>query len=102
MMNIKISFIASLLSASASITTASNLFNTFRGKESNDTKNNSIVPVDKSSTNHSDKNTNARFMAKQLLKSAYASTILGKTSNILERYGYYTSVNGTFLVILML
>ncbi len=35
-------------------------------------------------------------MAKQLLKSASANAFLGKTSDVLECYGYHTSENGAF------
>ena len=96
MNNIKTLFTVSLIFASVKITTASNLFNTFCNAENNDTKNNTAIPTNKPSANHLEKNTNARFMAKQLSKSASANSILGKTSDILERYGFNASANGTF------
>ena len=97
MKNIKTLFTASLVLASVTIATASNLFNTLRNVESNDTKNGIVIPANRPSANHLEKNTNAKFMAKQLAKSASANAILGKTSDVLERYGYHTSANGTFL-----
>jgi hypothetical protein len=96
MKNIKTLFTASLVIASVTISTASNLFNTLRNVESNDTKNGIVAPANRPSANHLEKNTNAKFMAKQLSKSASANAILGKTSDVLERYGYHTSANGTF------
>lgn len=96
MKNIKTLFTASLVLASVTITTASNLFNTLRNIESNDTKTGIVTPVNRPSAKHLERNTNAKFMAKQLSKSASANAILGKTSDVLERYGYHTSSNGTF------
>ncbi len=96
MKNIKVLFTAGLVLASVTIATASNLFNTLRNVESNDAKNGIVIPSNKPSVNHLEKNTNAKFMAKQLAKSASANAILGKTSDVLERYGFHTSSKGTF------
>lgn len=96
MKNIKTLFAASLILASVTFATASNFFNTLRNVETNDTKNGMITPANRPSANHLEKNTNAKFMAKQLSKSASANAILGKTSDVLERYGYHSSSNGTF------
>lgn len=96
MKNIKVLFTAGLVLASVTIATASNLFNTLRNVESNDAKNGIVIPSNKPSVNHLEKNTNAKLMAKQLAKSASANVILGKTSDVLERYGFHTSSKGTF------
>ena len=96
MKNINTLFAVSLILASVTITTASNLFNTLRNAKSNDTKNSVTVPVSKPSVNHLEKNMNAKFMAKKLSKSAAANAILGKKSDVLKYYGYYISSNGTF------
>lgn len=96
MNNIKRLLTVSLVIASVSITSASNYFSTLRNLETTDTKDGNVSPANRPSTNHLEKNTNAKLMAKQLLKSASANAILGKTANILERYGYHNSANGTF------
>lgn len=96
MKNIKTLFTASLVLASVTFATASNFFNALRNVETNDTKTGMIAPANRPSANHLEKNTNAKFMAKQLSKSASANAILGKTSDVLERYGYHSSSNGTF------
>jgi hypothetical protein len=93
MKNIKSLLTSGLIVASVTFTSASNLFNTLRNTESADSK---VAPANRPSANHLEKNTNAKFMAKQLSKMASANAILGKTSDVLERYGYHTSSNGTF------
>jgi hypothetical protein len=96
MKNIKTLFTTGLVVASVTFASASNLFNTFRNVEINDTKNATAAPVSRPSANNLEKNTNAKFIAKQLSKSTSANAILGSTSDVLERYGYHTSSNGTF------
>lgn len=96
MNNIKTLFTVSLILTSEQFAIASNFFNKLRNVETNDIKNAIIIPANRPSANHLEKNTNAKFMAKQLSKSASANAILGKTSDILERYGYHSSSNGTF------
>ncbi len=96
MKNIKTLFTASLVIASVTFASASNLFNTFRNVETNGMKNVTAVPTGRPSANNLEKNTNAKFIAKQLSKSISANAILGNTSDVLERYGYHTSANGTF------
>ncbi len=93
MKNIKSLLTSGLIVASVTFASASNYFNTLRNVESTDSK---VAPANRPSANHLEKNTNAKFMAKQLSKSASANAILGKTSDVLERYGYHTSSNGTF------
>lgn len=95
MKNIKTLFTVSFVLASVTIATACDLF-TFSNDESNDAKKNSVVPANRPSTNHFERNANAKLIAKQLSKSASANAILGKTSDVLERYGYQSSENGTF------
>lgn len=96
MKNVKSLITTSLVIASVTFANASNLFTTFRNVEVNDAT--KMAPVNKPS--HLEKNTNAKFIAKQLTKLAStnssASAILGKSSDILERYGYHTSSNATF------
>jgi hypothetical protein len=97
MKNIKSLLTSGLIVASVAFVNASNSFNIFRKVETNDTKKGTLaVPANRPSANHLEKNTNAKMMAKQLAKSASASAILGKTSDVLERYGYHSSTNGTF------
>ena len=96
MNNVKTLFTASLVLASITFSTASNLFNPFRNVETNDIEGGGVAPANRPSANHSEKNTNAKFMAKQLSKSVFANAILGKSSDVLERYGYRASSNGTF------
>ena len=96
MKKIKTLFTVGFVITSVIVSTASNLFTVFRNVESNDTKSGIVAPANRPSTNHLEKNTNAKFMAKRLSKSASANAILGKTSDVLERYGYNTSSNGTF------
>lgn len=96
MKKIKTLFTAGFVIASVIVSNASNLFTTSRNVESDDTKNGTVVPANRPSSNHLDKSTNAKFMAKRLSKSASANAILGKTANVLERYGYHTSSNGNF------
>jgi hypothetical protein len=95
MKNIKSLITSGLVIASVTFANASNLFTSLRNVEVNDAK---AVPVNKPS--RLEKNTNAKFIAKQLTKLASsnssASAILGKSSDVLERYGYHTSANGTF------
>ena len=95
MKNIKSLITTGLVIASVTFANGSNLFTALRNVETNDTK---AVPVNKPS--HLEKNTNAKFIAKQLTKlastSSSASAILGKSSDVLERYGYHTSANATF------
>jgi hypothetical protein len=95
MKNIKSLITTGLVIASVTFANASNLFTSLRNVEVNDAK---AVPVNKPS--HLEKNTNAKFIAKQLTKLASsnssASAILGKSSDVLERYGYHTSANATF------
>jgi hypothetical protein len=95
MKNIKSLITTGLVVASVTFANASNLFTALRNVEVNDAK---AVPVNKPS--HLEKNTNAKFIAKQLTKLASsnssASAILGKSSDVLERYGYHTSANATF------
>lgn len=95
MKNVKTLLTAGLILASVAFINASNSFDTFRSVGTNDATT-SAAPANRPSANHLEKNTNAKFMAKQLAKSASANAILGKTSDVLERYGYYTSSNGTF------
>lgn len=95
MKNVKTLLTAGLILASVAFINASNSFDTFRNVGTNDA-NTSVAPANRPSANHLEKNTNAKFMAKQLAKSASANAILGKTSDVLERYGYHTSANGTF------
>ena len=96
MNNTKTLLTASLVLASVTFATASNFFNIPCNEETNDTKNGVITPTNRPSANHLEKNTNAKFMAKQLSKSASANAILGKTSDVLERYGYHSSSKGNF------
>ena len=96
MKNIKTLFTACFVLASVTIATASNLFNTLRNAESNDPKNGVAVPVSKPLVKHLERNINAKFMAKQLLKSVSANAILGKTSDVLKCYGHHISANDTF------
>jgi hypothetical protein len=96
MKNIKFLLTSGLIVASVTFVSASNSFSLFRSSETNDTKNGIAIPANRPSANHLEKNTNAKFMAKQLAKSVSANAILGKTSDVLERYGYHTSSNGTF------
>ena len=95
MKNIKSLITSGLVIASVTFANASNLFTSLRNVEVNDAK---AVPASKPT--HLEKNTNAKFIAKQLNKLATsnssASAILGKSSDVLERYGYHTSSNGTF------
>jgi hypothetical protein len=95
MKNIKSLITTGLVVASVTFANASNLFTSLRNVEVNDAK---AVPVNKPS--HLEKTTNAKFIAKQLTKLASsnssASAILGKSSDVLERYGYHTSSNATF------
>ncbi|MDZ7896669.1 MAG: hypothetical protein U5N85_01380 [Arcicella sp.] len=95
MKNIKSLITSGLVIASVTFANASNLFTSLRNVEVNDAK---AVPVNKPS--HLERNTNAKFIAKQLTKLASsnssASAILGKSSDVLERYGYHTSSNATF------
>ena len=95
MKNIKLLITSGLILTSVTFANASNLFTVLRNIEVNDAK---AVPVNKPS--HLEKNTNAKFIAKQLNKLASsnssASAILGKSSDVLERYGYHTSSNATF------
>ena len=95
MKNIKSLITSGLVIASVTFANASNLFTSLRNVEVNDAK---AVPASKPT--HLEKNTNAKFIAKQLNKLATsnssASAILGKSSEVLERYGYHTSPNGTF------
>ena len=95
MKNIKSLITSGLVIASVTFANASNLFTSLRNVEVNDAK---AVPVSKPT--HLEKNTNAKFIAKQLNKLATsnssASAILGKSTDVLERYGYHTSANGTF------
>ena len=79
--------------------TASNLLNVFCNVKRNDIKNGIVALANRPPANHLEKNTNAKYMAKQLSKSASANVILGKTFKVLERYGYSASLNGTILVI---
>ena len=95
MNNNKKLFTISLILVSVTTLTASNLFDVFCHVKRNDIKNGIAVPASRPSTNHLEKNTNAKYMAKQLSKSASANVILGKISNVLERYGYCTSLNGS-------
>ena len=96
MKNIKTLITTGLVLASVTFATASNFFNTLRNVETSDTKNGIIATANRPSANHLEKNTNAKFMAKQLSKSVFANAILSKTSDVLERYGYHTSSNSTF------
>jgi hypothetical protein len=95
MKNIKSLITSGLVIASVTFANASNLFTSLRNAEVNDAK---ATPVNKPS--HLERNTNAKFIAKQLSKIASsnssASAILGKSSDVLERYGYHTSSNATF------
>ena len=95
MKNIKSLITSGLVIASVTFANASNLFTSLRNVEVNDAK---AVPASKPT--HLEKNTNAKFIAKQLNKLATsnssASAILGKSTDVLERYGYHTSSNGTF------
>ena len=95
MKNIKSLITSGLVIASVTFANASNLFTSLRNIEVNDAK---AVPASKPT--HLEKNTNAKFIAKQLNKlatsSSSASAILGKSTDVLERYGYHTSPNGTF------
>lgn len=95
MKHIKSLITTGLILTSITFINASNLFTILRNADVNNAK---AVPVNKSS--HLEKNTNAKFIAKQLNKLASsnssASTILGKSSDVLQRYGYYTSPNATF------
>lgn len=96
MNNLKTLLTASFLLASVTFATACDFLNMMRNVETSDTRNGIIAPKNRPSVNHFEKNTNAKFMAKQLLKSSAANVILGKTSDVLERYGYHTSSNGSF------
>jgi hypothetical protein len=96
MKNIKTLLTSGLILASVAFINASNSFDTFRNLGTNDVNASVVAPANRPSANHLEKNTNAKFMAKQLAKSASANAILGKTSDVLERYGYHTSANGTF------
>lgn len=95
MKNIKLLITSGLILISVMFVNASNLFTALRNVEVNDAK---VIPVNKPS--HLEKNTNAKFIAKQLTKLAssnsLASAILGKSSSVLGRYGYHTSTNATF------
>ncbi len=95
MKTIKSLIILGLILTSVTFVNASNLFTVLRNVEVNDAK---VVPVNKPS--HLEKNTNAKFIAKQLTKlvssNSLASAILGKSSDVLERYGYHTSTSATF------
>ena len=95
MKNVKSLITSGLILTSVTFANASNLFTALRNVEVNDAK---AVPVSKPS--HLEKNTNAKYIAKQLTKLASsnssASAILGKSSDVLERYGYHTSANATF------
>lgn len=95
MKNVKSLITTGLVVATVTFANASNLFTSLRNVEVNDAK---AVPANKPS--HLEKNTNAKFIAKQLTKLASsnssASAILGKSSDVLVRYGYHTSSNGTF------
>jgi hypothetical protein len=95
MKNIKSLITSGLVIASVTFANASNLFTSLRNVEVNDAK---AAPVSKPS--HLERNTNAKFIAKQLSKIASsnssASAILGKSSDVLERYGYHTSSNAIF------
>ena len=96
MKNIKTLITASLTLASVVSASASNLFNTLNDGEPKDTKSGLTVPTNRPSANHFEKNTNAKSMAKRLAKSPSANAILGKTSDVLERYGYHASPSGAF------
>ena len=96
MNNIRTLFTACFILASVTIATASNLFNTLRNVESNDPRNGVAVPVSKPLVKHLERNINAKFMAKQLLKSVSANAILGKTSDVLKCYGHHILANDTF------
>lgn len=95
MKNVKSLITSGLVIVSVTFANASNLFTTLRNAEVKYTK---AVQVNKPS--HLEKNTNAKFIAKQLNKlvslNSSASAILGKSSDVLERYGYYKSSNATF------
>jgi hypothetical protein len=96
MKNIKTIFTTGLVIASVTFANACNLFNTLGNVEISDTKNATAAPVSRPSANNLEKNTNAKFIAKQLSKSTSANAVLGNTSEVLERYGYHTSSKGTF------
>ena len=96
MKNIKTLFTVCFILASVTIATASNLFNTLRNAESNDPKNGVAVPASKPLVKHLERNINAKFIAKQLLKSASVNAILDKTSDVLKCYEHHISTNGTF------
>jgi len=96
MNNIKPLFAASILLAATTFATASDFFNRPLKIENNGAKNGISAPSDRPSANRLEKNTNAKFMAKQLSKSASANAILGKKSEVLERYGHHSSSNGIF------
>lgn len=95
MKNIKALITLGLVIISVTFANSSNLLTTICNTEMHDAK---ITPVNKPS--HLERSTNAKFIAKQLNKLASsnssASTILGKTSYVLERYGYHASSNATF------
>lgn len=95
MKTIKPLITSGLILTAVTFANASNLFTALRNVEVNDAK---AVPVSKPS--HLEKNTNAKFIAKQLTKLASsnssASAILGKSSDVLVRYGYHTSANASF------
>jgi hypothetical protein len=96
MKNIKTIFTTGLVIASVTFASASNVFNVVRTTENNDINKGMAVPVSRPSANNLERNTNAKFIAKQLAKSTSANAILGKTSDVLERYGYHSSSNGSF------
>lgn len=98
MNNVKTLFTASLVLVSMTFASASNFFNSFRNVETNDIEGGIATPANRPSANHLEKNTNAKFIAKRLSKSVFANAILGKSSDVLERYGYRTSSNGAFSI----
>lgn len=85
MKNLKSLLTSGLIVASVTFINASNCFDTFRNVDVNNLV---VVP----SNNHLEKNTSAKFIAKQLVKSASIITVLGSTSDVLERY---SATNGT-------
>ena len=75
--------------------TFANAFNSLTITRNIEADNVETLPISKPS--YLEKNINAKFIAKQLNKLVSSGTsILGNPSDVLERYGYHTSSDGTF------
>jgi protease II len=100
MKSVKLILTLGLIVASFVTATAANTVNSTSENENAGGKSGLERPAVKPATGTMEKNTNAKFIAKQLTKlvasNTSANTILEKSSDVLERYGYHTASNGSF------